>query len=92
MSYTQLVYHIVLRTKRSAECLTPEHVEDFYRYIWGIVRKKNGVLYHIGGVSDHVHLLSDLHPSIALADFVKDIKVASSLWLKSNGNFPHFAG
>jgi hypothetical protein len=37
-------------------------------------------------------LLSDLHPSIALADYVKDIKVASSLWMKQNGKFPLFTG
>jgi len=36
--------------------------------------------------------MSDLHPSIALADYVKDIKVASSLWMKDCGLFPDFEG
>jgi len=27
-----------------------------------------------------------------LADFIKDIKVASNLWAKSTGNFPDFIG
>jgi hypothetical protein len=31
-----------------------------------------------------------LHSSIALADFVKSIKVATSLWLKQNPDFPDF--
>ncbi len=43
-------------------------------------------------MEDHIHILSDLHPSVALADFIKDIKVASSLWMKQSGLFPHFRG
>jgi REP element-mobilizing transposase RayT len=39
---------------------------------------------------DHIHILSDLHPSLSLADYVKDIKVASSFWMKESGLFPGF--
>jgi REP element-mobilizing transposase RayT len=37
-------------------------------------------------------VLCDLHPSIALADLVKDIKIASSIWMKQSGKFPGFTG
>ena len=43
-------------------------------------------------MEEHIHILSDLHPSIALADYVRDIKTASSLWLKEQDNFPIFEG
>jgi putative transposase len=43
-------------------------------------------------VEDHVHIFSDIHPSSSLADYVKNIKVASSLWLKESGKFPKFTG
>jgi REP element-mobilizing transposase RayT len=43
-------------------------------------------------MEDHIHILSDLHPSVALADYVKDIKVASSMWMKESGYFPDFKG
>jgi REP element-mobilizing transposase RayT len=43
-------------------------------------------------MEDHIHILSDLHSSFALADFVKSIKVASSLWLKQSPDFPNFRG
>ena len=33
-----------------------------------------------------------MHPSVALADYVRDIKTASSKWLKECGKFPHFDG
>ena len=41
---------------------------------------------------DHIHIFTDLHPSVCLSDLVKNIKVASSIWLKANGNFPSFTG
>ena len=43
-------------------------------------------------MEDHIHILSDLHPSIALADFMRDIKTASSIWLKQQDNFSSFDG
>jgi len=43
-------------------------------------------------VEDHLHIACDLHPSIALSDYIKDIKVASSLWLKESGKFELFKG
>ena len=36
------------------------------------------------------HILSSLHPTVALADFVKDIKLGSSSWIKESGVFPRF--
>jgi putative transposase len=35
-------------------------------------------------------MLSNLHPSCSLADFVKDIKAASSCWIKKQNVFPGF--
>lgn len=36
--------------------------------------------------------MSDLHPTVCLSDYVKDIKVASSIWMKESGKFPAFEG
>lgn len=43
-------------------------------------------------MADHIHVLFDLSPTVALADIVKSIKQSSSQWLKTNQNFPHFQG
>jgi REP element-mobilizing transposase RayT len=89
-SYRQIYYHLVFRTKNSVQSIDEKHKENLYKYIWGIVKNKNCKLYRINGMPDHIHLLTDLHPSISLADFVKEIKVASSIWLKQNNLFPKF--
>ena len=89
-SYRQILYHVIFRTKGSEKTLSLEHTRELYAYIMGIIKNKNCFLYRINGMEEHVHILSDLHPSIALADYVRDIKTSSSLWLKQNLNFQNF--
>ena len=76
MAYTQIIYHIVLRTKQSEPSIAQENVSSLYKYIWGIIKNKKGKLYRING----------------LADFVKSIRVATSLWMKQSSDFPAFRG
>jgi putative transposase len=91
-SYKQIFYQIVFGTKNREATIVESHCEDLYKYIWGIIKEKNCKLYRVNGIEDHIHIFSDLHPSISLADYVKDIKVASSIWMKETGYFPDFAG
>ena len=58
----------------------------------GYVKNKNCLLYRINGVENHIHIFCDLNPSIALSDFIKDMKASSSIWLKKSGKFPDFQG
>jgi len=92
MSYKQIYYQIVFGTKERKPAITEAHCEELYKYIWGIIKNKNCHLYRINGVEDHIHIFSDLHPSIALADYIKDIKIASSIWMKDSRLFPGFKG
>jgi putative transposase len=92
MSYRQIFYQIVFGTKNPEATINEAHCNDLYKYIWGIVKNNKCTLYRINGIEDHIHIFSDLHPSLALADYVKDIKVASSIWMKESGNFPYFKG
>lgn len=91
-SYRQVFLHIVFGTKFREHSINHENEIELYKYIWGVVKNKNSVLHQINGMPDHIHLLSDLHPTISLSNFIKDIKVASSLWMKESGKFPLFKG
>ena len=92
MSYTRIIYHLVFRTKYSVKAIPLEQAPELYRYIWGILKNKKCFLYRINGMEDHVHILLEVHPSVALSDLVKSIKVASSKWMKESGLFPDFQG
>jgi REP element-mobilizing transposase RayT len=61
-----------------------------FRYIWGIIKNKKSHLYRIGGVEDHIHIFTDIHQTICVADFVKDIKIATSKWVKHPRIFRNF--
>jgi putative transposase len=90
MSYIQSLHHIVIRTKYSENVLPNEHAEELYRYMWGYIKNKKSFLYRMNGMPDHIHILVGIHSTIALSDFVKELKTASNSWLKSNDKFPDF--
>lgn len=91
-TFTQIYYHLVFSTKARERVLMEKGREGFFRYTWGIIQNEDSHLYRINAVEDHVHILTSLHPSVALADLVKDIKVATNLWIKEKVLFPGFQG
>jgi putative transposase len=91
-SYRKHLYHIVFRTKDSLLTIRQDSVNELYAYITGIIKNKNSHLYRINGVENHLHILTDMDPSIRHIDFVKEIKVSSSIWMKNNNLFPAFKG
>jgi putative transposase len=89
-SYRQILYHITFHTKDSEKVLKNSGNDELFKYIWGILKNNNCKLYRINGIEDHVHIICDLHPSVALANLIKDIKVSSSKWIKEKGSYPKF--
>ena len=91
-TYTQILYQIVFGTKNREKTLIAPNRHELFKYIWGILKKKNCHLYRINGVEDHLHIVTHLHPSVSLASLIKDIKLASSDFIKSNNIFQKFGG
>ena len=83
-SYHQLFIHIVFSVKYR-QCLIHKIERELYQYIISVIEseKNKCKLIAIGGAPDHVHILVSMHPSISVADLVKEIKTASSLWINS---------
>ncbi len=91
-TYTQIMYQIVFSTKNRKRVLAEDKHPILFNYIWGVLKNKNCHLYQINGVEDHIHILTHLHPSVALADLVKDIKISTSKIIKEEEIFPGFTG
>ena len=89
-TYRQILYHIVFCTHSRENTIPIEHHEALYKFIWGVIKKRKGFLYRINGTENHIHILSDLHPTVALSDYIKEIKTASNQWMKETGNYPRF--
>ena len=52
-----------------------------FEYISGIITAMNHKSIIVNGVSDHVHILIGLNPSISISDTVHGIKRSSSLFI-----------
>ena len=91
-TYTQLLFHVVFSTKDRQRTLPDSLRELLYRYIWGIHKNLNCHLYRIGGIDDHVHILTATATTVSLADYVKEVKTGSSHWLKEQAEFRRFEG
>ena len=93
MSHLNLTYHIVWRTKYSQRTISEEHERDLYTYIVGICDAKQCHVYRINSMPDHIHLCVEVHPTIAVSEFVKVLKQETSKWMRSNRSwFPWFDG
>jgi hypothetical protein len=57
--------------------------EELHRYLGGILTNLDCQPVIIGGVEDHVHILSMLSRTCEVAEMVKEVKRGSSLWLKT---------
>ena len=90
MSKVLALYHIVFTTKRREPTLPSDIRDDLYRFIWKETTDNGCVLLRIGGMADHIHMLVNLHPSIALSDFMRNIKSKSSSWMATDRRFRSF--
>lgn len=89
-TYHQLLYQIVFAPYRREPLLLQPNRNTLFKYITGVIRNQNCHLYQIGGVEDHLHILTSIRPEISIADFVKTIKVSSNGFIKENKLFPGF--
>jgi putative transposase len=90
-SYVSLSYHIVFSTKYRKPDLSEPLRKELAGYIAGIIRNKEGQLLEIGGMEDHIHILTSCSPKLALADFIRDIKANASRWINEGPGGGKFA-
>lgn len=93
MSTVKAIYHVVINTKNRQKTIPEANKRELYKYIYGIIVSHGCKLLRMNGVENHVHILLQMHPSVALADLMHEIKRSSSLWLKRlPTKFPNFMG
>jgi putative transposase len=91
-TYTQILYQVVWTLKYRLPVLSKDRRNELFKYMAGILRHKNCKVYAINGIEDHIHLVFRLHPSVPLSSLIKDVKLASSKWIKENAVFKDFNG
>lgn len=78
-----LHYHLVLVTKYRRKCLNAAMLKSFEEQARERCEAWSGRLIEVNGEADHVHLLLELPPTAALADFVNALKTGTSRRLRN---------
>jgi len=80
-TFTQIYVQLVFAVQNREAVLTREIQMRVFEYISGIITKMNHKSIIVNGISNHVHILLGLNPSISVSDTVHDIKRSSSLFI-----------
>ena len=87
-TYTQLYVQIIFSPLGRQNLINNRIKNDIYKYIVGIIKKKNQKPMIIIGMPDHVHIFLGFSPDIAISDLVRDIKSNSTNFINDNKLFP----
>jgi len=85
-SYAQNVVHVVFSTKGRRRAIPAELQSRLWAYTAGICKKYQISVHAIGGTDDHMHLLIQVPPGLALAKAILAIKSNSSRWANGAGH------
>ncbi|TAE25399.1 MAG: IS200/IS605 family transposase [Cytophagales bacterium] len=87
-TYTQLYVQLVFAVKGRQHLIPKSRKEELHQYITGIVQKRGQKLLAVHCMPDHAHVFVGFGPTLTIADLVKDIKQATSVWIKEKGIAP----
>ncbi|MEM1324751.1 MAG: IS200/IS605 family transposase [Bacteroidota bacterium] len=81
-TYTQMYVQLVFAVQNRQALIPKQHKEELHKYITGIITKRKQKLLAINTIPDHAHIFVGFKPTIKVADLVRDIKTASSQFIK----------
>ena len=82
-SLANVLVHLVFSTKERRALLQSHDLRtEMHRYLAGVSANLDCPAIIVGGAVDHIHVLASQSRTIALADWIKELKRASSLWAK----------
>jgi len=84
-SYSQNHLHVVFSTKERQKLISQQMQPKLWAYMGGIGRNHGFLVLANGGIEDHVHLLIQLPPALALAKAISLLKANSSRWMREHG-------
>ena len=85
-SLSAVYIHLVFSTKDRRPFLRDPRVRtQLHAYLGGVSKTLECPSLIVGGVEDHVHMLCRFGRTITQADWVKEVKRVSNIWLKEQG-------
>jgi putative transposase len=88
MAYWRLFYHFVWATREREPVLTQELERHVCRYSMSKAEQLGALVFAMGAMEDHMHLVAAVPPRLSPSDFVKRIKGASSRFVTKQFDIP----
>ncbi len=82
-SLSKVILHIIFTTKNREPWLESNVRPRMHGYLATICRDLGAELVRVGGVADHVHIITTLPRTLSQAQLVEQIKKTSSKWIKA---------
>ena len=82
-SLSKVILHIIFSTKNREPWLDSNVRPRMHAYLGTICRDMGADLAHVGGVADHVHIVTTLPRTLSQAQLIEQIKKLSSKWIKT---------
>ena len=90
-SLSAVYIHLVFSTKHRQPFLRDESLRtDLHAFLGGTSKTLDCSPILVGGVEDHVHLLARFGRTITQAEWVKELKRVSNLWIKEKSGLTDF--
>lgn len=90
-SLSAVYIHLVFSTKHRLPLLRDEVLRrDLHSFLGGTSKALGCPTLLVGGVEDHVHLLARFGRTMTQAEWVKELKRVSNLWMKNEGRISDF--
>ena len=77
-SVSDLKVHLVLTTKYRKKAFTSEMLKRLHEILEDLLGKWDCKLIEFNGEEDHVHILFQYHPDVALSNLVNNVKSVTS--------------
>ena len=82
-SLSKVVLHIIFSTKDRESWLDSDVRPRMHAYLAAVCRDLGAQLVRVGGVADHVHIVTTLPRTLSQAQMIERIKKVSSKWIKT---------
>ncbi|NEN23199.1 transposase [Cryomorpha ignava] len=83
-TFSQIYIQFVFAVDGRRSLISEKWEEDLYKYITGIVTKKNQKVLSINGSYDHLHLFVGTKLSCCPSDLLREVKKSSNTWINEN--------
>jgi REP-associated tyrosine transposase len=87
-TFTQMYVHLVFAVYKRENILSKRIRPRIFEYMSGIITSLKHKSIIVNGVTDHVHILYGMNPTVSVSDTVHDLKRSTSLFINQNKLVP----